>query len=137
MMGGNDESCGGSTSSVQWTTEEGVAYYIKIHGYFGAVGEFGMSLSSFATPKNDACLEGIVLLPSNNETFVVTTAGSTPDVIPSCSSGLFDVPGIWYQMEGQGKGISVSSCSPLTNAASAISVFSGSCKDLFCVRRNS
>jgi hypothetical protein len=42
-------------------------------------------------------------------TFVVTTAGSTPDVIPSCSSsGLFDVPGIWYQMESQGKGISVS-----------------------------
>jgi hypothetical protein len=132
-VGGNDESCGGSTSSVHWKTEEGVAYYIKIHGFYGAVGDFGMSLSSTATPENDACLNGIVLSSSNEETVVVSLAGSTPDVIPGCSYALFDAPGTWYQLDGQGKAISVSSCSKSTNVASAISVFSGSCEDLLCV----
>jgi hypothetical protein len=132
-VGGNDDSCGGTTSSVHWKTEGGVAYYIKIHGFNGAVGNFGMTLSSFPAAQNDACLESVVLSPSNDDTIVVSTAGSTPDVMPVCSIARFDVPGTWYQMEGQGKAISVSSCSPLTKVSSAISVFRGSCEDLLCV----
>jgi hypothetical protein len=130
-VGGNDDSCGGSTSSVQWKTDEGEAYYI--HGYAEAVGDFGMTITSFVTPKNDACLDSIVLSSSIDDTVVVSTAGSTPDAIPGCSSAFIIVPGTWCQMDGQGKVISVSTCSPLTNVASAISVFRGSCEDLLCV----
>jgi hypothetical protein len=132
-VGGNDYACGGSGSAVQWKTEEGVAYYIKVNGFYGPVGEFGMTLSSSATPKNDDCLGSIVLTVSDDEFIVVSTAGSTKDDIPICSQSSFDAPGTWYQMEGKGKVVSLSTCSSLTKASTAISVFSGSCQDLSCV----
>jgi hypothetical protein len=133
-VAGNDESCSGTTSSVVWKTEEDVTYYIKVHGYFGAVGDFGMTLSSFANSKNDACVDSIVLSPDSDETVVVSAAGSTPDVVPVCSYATFDAPGIWYQLEGNGKAITISTCSPLTSvAATSLSLFTGSCEDLLCV----
>jgi hypothetical protein len=126
---------GGLKSSVQWKTEEGMTYYIKIHGSHGAVGDFGMTLStgSFASTMNDAFLDSVGLSPSINETVVVSLAGSTPDDVPVCSIALLNAPGTWYQMDGNDKVISTSSCSPLTNVATEISVFSGSCEDLSCV----
>jgi hypothetical protein len=132
-VAGNDFSCGGSGSSVQWLTEEGVVYYIKIHGAYGEVGDFGMTFTSFATPKNDACSDSVVLSPTSVETVVVSIAGSTPDVIPGCFYNIYEAPGTWYQLEGNDKVISISSCSPSTNVATAIAVFSGSCEDLLCV----
>jgi hypothetical protein len=130
----NDESCDGTTSSVQWKTEEGVMYYIKIHGFDGAIGNFGMTVARFVPPKNDDCLESIHLSHSNGETVVVSTAGAkTLDVLPGCSRADFDAPSIWYRIEGKGEAISVSSCSPLTKVPTSIFVFSGSCQELVCV----
>jgi hypothetical protein len=130
-VGGNAYACG-SSSSIHWKTEEGVSYFIKVHGYYGPVGEFGMTLSSFATPKNDDCL-GSIVLSSSNETVVVSTVGSTKDDIPVCSYAFLDTPGTWYQMEGKGTAVSLSTCSSLTKVSSAIFVFSGSCENLVCV----
>jgi hypothetical protein len=129
---GNSGPCGGPTF-VQWKTEEGVLYYIKIHGYNGAMGDFGMTLSSLATPKNDACLDNISLSPSIDKTIVVSTVGSTPDVIPAGPDFFHNTPGVWYRVEGNYKAIFVSTCSPLTHVATLIKVFTGYCEHLIPV----
>jgi hypothetical protein len=131
-IGGMDRSCDGT--SVQWKTENDLVYYIKIYADVDALGEFGMTLTSFALPKNNACLGSIVLSPSDDETIVVIPAGLPPDVVPVCFYTYPDeATGIWYQMEGKGKAISISSCSSFTNIDTAISVYKGSCEDLSCV----
>jgi uncharacterized protein (UPF0333 family) len=58
---GNDDICAVLPCFVQWKTEEGLLYFIKIHGYNGVMGNFGMTLSSFAAPQNDACLGSVDL----------------------------------------------------------------------------
>ena len=88
-----------------------------------------MTLSCFEGSKNEACLDSFVVSPSNDETVVVSTAGSRPDVTPVCSYALFNVSGIWYQLEGKDKLSSISSCSPLTSVATSISLFTVSCED--------
>ena len=45
-------------------------------------------------------------------------------------------PGIWYTFLGTGDSITLSTCNPLTNFATQIGVFSGTCGNLICVDGN-
>jgi hypothetical protein len=93
-----------------------------------------LRVAEYEGAQNDACLDSIVLSPSDDDiVVVVSTIGSTPDIIPVCSSALPDAPGTWYHIKGNGKVISISTCSLSTKVATAISVFSGSCEDLTCL----
>ncbi|KAG7369078.1 hypothetical protein IV203_031821 [Nitzschia inconspicua] len=130
---GNDDACNGLSSAVQWKAEEGRLYNIKTHGYSSNSGDFGVTFSSFVRPDNDDCSGGVVIRPGN-DTIVISTAGATSDVVVgSCDVYYSDEPGLWYRIIGQGTAISASTCSPLTEADTLISVYTGSCGDLSCI----
>jgi hypothetical protein len=129
-----DSKCQGTVASrASFLAEQGTTYFILLQSPDGYGGDVGLTISEFEVAENDACLGRIGLSVSNDETILLSTAESAPDVIPLCSYALLNVPGTWYQIEGKGKAISLSSCSPLTNVATSISVFRGSCEDLLCV----
>jgi len=137
-MGGNDDSCSGITSALQWKTEVGVLYYIKVHGHgLESVGNFGLTFSSFPSPMNEMCSGAEILSIGMNSTGSTVGAAAIYDDVPTCGasdSHLF--PGIWYTVQGNGKAITVSTCAQGTDTSTSIAVYSGSCDgidDLFCV----
>lgn len=137
-MGGNDDSCSGIASALQWKTEIGVLYYIKVHGHgLGSVGDFGLTFSSFPSPANGICSGAeFFSIGMNSSTGSTVGAAAIYDDAPSCyasSSHLF--PSIWYTVQGNGKAITASTCGAGTETSTSIAVYSGSCdgiNDLNC-----
>jgi hypothetical protein len=128
---GNDDACGLS-SSVQWATENDVVYFIKVHSRFLDAGHFGLTLQSVVTLEHDSCSDAQVV-GSGDNVFRATTVGATGGDAPFCGYGSEFDPGIWYKVQGQGKAISMSTCTPQTEVAAALSVYSGSCDELACI----
>jgi len=52
-VGGNDDTCG-LQSSVSTCTQAGATYYVLVHGFNGAQGEFDITLTDDATPCGNA-----------------------------------------------------------------------------------
>ena len=138
-MGGNDDSCSGITSALQWNTELGVLYYIKIHGHgLESIGNYGLTFSSFPSPMNEMCSGAETLSIEMSSIGSTVGAASIYDDVPTCGasdSHLF--PSIWYSVQGTGKAITISTCAPGTDTSTSIVVYSGSCdddnNDLSCV----
>lgn len=137
-MGGNDDSCSGITSALQWKTEIGVLYYIKLHGHgLESVGNFGLTFSSFPSPINEMCSGAENLSIGMSSTGSTVGSAAIYDDVPSCGasdSHLF--PSIWYTVQGNGNAITISTCAPGTEIFTSIAVYSGSCDgidSLVCV----
>lgn len=75
-IGGNDDSCGGLLSTVSWCSQEGATYYVLVHGFSAATGDFQISL----TDNSSACTTAISCLPTGAcclpDSCSITTADS-------------------------------------------------------------
>ncbi|MCC6286119.1 MAG: hypothetical protein IT439_12610 [Phycisphaerales bacterium] len=74
-VGGNDDSCG-LNSSLTWCSEAGKLYYILVHGFSSAEGDFDLNLFS----DGIACAEPPLCAPC----VVDPAPGATPEGEPDC-----------------------------------------------------
>jgi subtilisin-like proprotein convertase family protein len=134
---GNKALCeDGRGAIVNFKTQVGVVYYILVTGRKeGANGNFALDVMEIKPPNNNGCGAAKALekgTPVDGSTLRATVDFPTGDncVIP------LDTPGVWYELEGKGKGVKVSTCQD-NEFDSAISIFSGTCGKLSCVAGSS
>jgi hypothetical protein len=129
-VAGNDDACG-LQSRVITTTSPGQLYYILVHGFGTATGNFSITATLGGAPSgNDACAGALPV--ACGSTVSGTTVGSSFDNVGFCGTGN-TAPGVWYQVIGTGGIISATTCGAGTNYDTKLSVFSGSCGSLNCV----
>jgi len=134
-VGGNSALCENDKGSVvNFQTLVNVDYYILVTSREGETGEFGLKVSEIEPSENNLCeaalsLEGSPVLGSTRE--------ATVDFYPDDYCGVsLDNPGVWYEVEGTGEGMEISTCLD-KNFDSAVSVFKGSCNRLECIAGSS
>lgn len=97
-----------------------------------------VSLLEPLTPPNDLCVDAIQLTcPSGGGTAVVqgSTATATFTDQGTCVTS-HTAPEVWYKVTGNGGGMSVTTCSGITNYDTKLTVWDGACDELFCVDGN-
>jgi hypothetical protein len=136
-VGGNDDDLGCSvsirSSKVEFLSTVGKNYYILVHGFARATGNFSLSLQcgTPTTPVNDDCSNAISV--ACGSLVQGTTIGATADVVPSCT-GAAAAPGVWYSFTGNGDRFALSLCN--ADFDTQIGVYTGSCGNLTCVTGN-
>ena len=85
---GNDDNfastCSGINAGASWLTEEGVTYYIRIMGFSGSTGQFGLriddgnTLDSAPVPENNQCQNATMLVLDQIEEGTTIGATTTP-----------------------------------------------------------
>lgn len=127
---GNEAQCDEKASIVNFQTRVDIDYYILVSSRDGKSGNFGLQVSETLSPINNECSAAIPLdeIPS-----VGSTLQATVDFPVDYQCGLpMNSQGVWYQVEGKGRGIEISTCD--SDFESAISVFKGSpCGNLYCI----
>lgn len=126
------------TSEVSWSSRQGVAYWILVHGHLEVFGD-GSSNVTFGdfrlSIENGNCPIAEVL-NMDGSLNVGSTVGKVNANASPCT--LEESPGIWYVVEGRGSNIIASSCHEGTVLDTRISVFRGNiCEgNLECVETN-
>lgn len=134
---GNDDdfSCFGNTSTISFIATSGTDYYILVHGFLGATGNFDLTVSCIAPPSNDDCANAIPV-SCGEVVSGYTLAASADASLTSCSDDLSTAPGVWYSFVGNGNGVTFSLCSSNTDFDTKLGVFSGNCGSLVCEASN-
>lgn len=131
---GNKALCeNGNGSVVNFKTNPGQDYYILVtNRREGRTGNFRFQVMETDTVNNDECSAAVALNKGKNS-ISGSTLQATIDFPPGeeCVVPL-DAPGVWYEIDGLGKGIEVSTCQS-NEFDSAISVFKGGCTGMQCV----
>jgi len=135
--GGNEELCSepnGYATTVNFSTQEGIEYYILITGRQGQTGKFGLQITEIQTSPGNDCSGALPLpLPVDTPSVPGSTLQATIDFPSGEICGVpLNSPGVWYTIEGTGKGIELSTCES-NDYDTAISIFKGSCGDLTCI----
>jgi hypothetical protein len=99
-LGGNDDSpnCTGFLSEFVFNTTPGVDYYILVHGFGGATGDFLLDVNCVdctgSTSVNDDCVDAIF------QPFSVTFPGNLccvgPDAPDACTPAFATPYGVWF-----------------------------------------
>ena len=141
-VGGNDDdaACDGGASTFSWETELGQLYYVVVHADpsspdFG-LGNFALTVEEIVPPDNDLCEDAIDIVVTGGSLLVGSTLDTTAED-NACASDNSTTRGVWYTILGNGRVISASTCSNITNYDTLLDVFGGdSCSDdLECVAR--
>ncbi len=83
---GNDDACG-TQSEVQFASTAGQTYYILVHGFGSATGNFSLELTCIVPPTNDdPCSAQALAFGNNDYAHIGLTADST-EVNPGAGSG--------------------------------------------------
>ena len=132
---GNKALCGndGKGSVVNFKTQKDVEYLVLVTGRReGIAGEFGLDITETTPPDNNDC-SAAVALKKEDPTVSGSSLQATIDfpIGNNCVVPL-TTPGVWYEIEGTGKGVEVRTCQD-NDFDSAISVFRGGCNGLDCV----
>lgn len=130
---GNDDDCG-LQSSVTFVSSVGVTYSIFVTGFGSAAGDFELSITCEDPLENDICEDA--LLVECGDVVFGSTEDATTTSISSCGTTLNTSGGVWYEFEGDGSTVTLTTCNPGTNYDTKIGVFSGDCGDLVCVDGN-
>ena len=93
--GNDDISLGMSTESlVIWNSIRGAQYFILVHGYSGATGNFELTVTQILPPLNDNCEDAETItgfgIPVLGSTVGATKSGS------ACSGTSVSAPGVWF-----------------------------------------
>jgi subtilisin-like proprotein convertase family protein len=128
-VGGNDDFCG-LQSQITWASTLGTNYYIRVHGFLGATGNFTLNMA--CQPPNDLCAGAFNI--NCGQSITGTTVGATLDVLPACGTSI-TAPGVWYTFIGSGGNEVVNTCTA-ASFDTKISVFSGTCAGLVCIDGN-
>jgi hypothetical protein len=132
------------TSRASWCSELGRQYFILVHGYLQATGEYALKVTdngvtctgalpcAFTAPLNDSCVHAAsVNVPSVTGG---TTLGATVDSNAlACEDVNVTAPGVWYSVIGAGHRFVATTCNDSTTYDTKLSVYCGSCTDLRCV----
>jgi len=134
-IGGVDDSpgCAGFTTQFSWSTVPGVDYFILVHGFGSATGNFTLSISCVPQFGNDACTGALPIACGG--TVTGTTVGKNFDGVGTCGT-TNTAPGVWYSFAGTGEAVTATTCNPGTTYDTKLSVFAGSCAALSCVTGN-
>ena len=133
--GGNDDAggCSGFTSEVTVNTNPGTLYYVLVHGFGSATGNFDLTTTLGNPPSgNDVCGGALPIAPG--QTASGTTVGTTFDNVGFCGTSNTSA-GVWYTTVGNGDLYTVETCTG-TSYDSKITVFEGNCGNLACVDGN-
>lgn len=139
-VGGQDDAagCAGFTTSLDVVTIPGETYYVLVHGFGSATGNFSLTLSCPEPPVNDLCENAIPLqcedVVSGNTEYATATGAPATDCFEDPWSDDMG-PGVWYTLYGTGDDITLSTCDN-ANFDTKIDVFTGSCGDLTCYAGN-
>lgn len=136
-VGGQDDdlsNCTGFTTNLNVHTIPGETYFVLVHGFANATGDFTLTMTCLEGPDNDLCENAIPIYCGdvvNGNTELASNIGAQTD----CSEDIWDDNpgfGVWYTIEGTGGDITLSLCDA-ANYDTRIDVFSGTCGDLSCV----
>ena len=126
----NDDFCG-LQSSLTFNSVNGEVYYIQVHGFGSASGDFILNIDCYTESGNDPCSGALPI--TCNQTIAGSTSSFNPDIIPG-GCGFSVSGGVWYSFEGTGDMITASLCGSAYDTQ--ISVFTGSCAGLNCINTN-
>ncbi|MEM9992245.1 MAG: hypothetical protein AAF738_10810, partial [Bacteroidota bacterium] len=137
-VGGNDDdnSCGISAraSTVGFQSVTGKTYFILVHGFARATGNFALHVQcgpAPTPPMNDVCTGAVAV---NCGTVIQgSTIGATVDASITCG-GQATEPGVWYTFPGNGDRFLVSVCD--ADYDTRLSIFRGPCSNLTCLTFN-
>lgn len=133
-IGGNDDAICGAVftlqSSFTWASVLGTTYYIRVHGFLGATGNFTLNIA--CQPPNDLCANAVNL--NCGQSINGTTVAGTIDAVPLCDFPV-SAPGVWYTFIGSGGNETLSTCSA-ASFDTRLTVFSGTCGSLTSVACN-
>ena len=113
-MNGNDDSCGQS-SEVSWESSFGTEYFIFLHGYQGAVGDFELSLTFEAACSTAESVEV-------GDTILGSTVGTQVHFGMPCTISGTASAGVWFRIAGTGREIAISTCGVGTNFNTRVGV---------------
>ena len=127
--------CGTAGASfVSWISTPGITYYLLVHGSSSRSGTFGLSVEEpEPAVENDFCVTAQSVEPSGIPV-QGSTVGATLDSAPICTNVPVNRPGVWYVFAGTGERLIASTCLSPGDLNTRISVFTGTCGDLACVR---
>jgi hypothetical protein len=141
---GNDNYCN-SQSQVTWFADPGIAYFLHISGFRGAIGAFELSIEP-VVESNDQCQMSLDIDPLDHNRLFGSTIGlngGISDGYLSCNdSDPKTTSGLWYTWIGTGATVAFSTCSSndRTDYNAQLSVYSSSevgnktcAEDLHCV----
>ena len=133
----DDDFCAirSGVSSVQWTGELGVTYFLLVQGYGGDSGRFGLSFTSIEVEANAEC-QGATIVSSGTSLVSSTSGGPYVLGTPTCQDIDVFSPGKWYTLEGTGSIFTVSTCSEETMFDTILTVYTGTCDTLTCHAQN-
>jgi hypothetical protein len=136
-VGGNDDStgCSGFTSEYDFLTVLGTNYYVLVHGFSAATGNFDLTLTCTVPPtppSNDTCLTAETISCGDVKTGD-TTLATNDSSLPFCGTTLTSGPGVWYEFVGTGDEIFVTVDTNGSDFDTKLGVFTGECGALTCV----
>ncbi|KAG7359798.1 hypothetical protein IV203_034896 [Nitzschia inconspicua] len=104
-------------------------------GIFSKLSSAGFEKCRDESPSNDVCDDNANFVTPGGNSILGTTQEAMIDDVKPCN-GLTASAGLWYRVEGTGRGLSVSTCGSSTSFDTQISVYMGSCDTLQCVASN-
>lgn len=125
----NDDACS-LQSEATWTSTLGTTYLIRVAGFLSNAGDYELAITC-AAPANDLCTGAEAIACGDVVTGNTITATTDPQITQDCN-GNSTGNGVWYVLAGNGKDVTVSTCSANTGFDTEISVFSGACGSLAC-----
>jgi len=140
-VAGNDNAPGcGEQSQVSWFAAADITYNIFVHGYRENKGTFTLDVAPMAI-NHEECSGASVLEAKSSSTtfgstFGVTIEDTQEQLGKTCSRGspFTNEPGMWYQWQGNGDTVTISTCSTRTDYDALITVLRGeNCNDLKCI----
>jgi len=138
--GANESRCSDldattEAAAVNFKTQEDVLYYVLVTGLEEngkASGTFGMTVTEVTPSPGNECSKAQSFSLADPSA-VGNTLEATVDFKNNDVCGVpLNTPGVWYTIEGTGKGVEFSTCES-NNYNTAISIFKGSCEDLECI----
>ncbi|KAG7348500.1 hypothetical protein IV203_017205 [Nitzschia inconspicua] len=120
-----------TSTSVLWPSKAGELYHILVHGQ--QQGDFSLSLQETPQSNSDCGRAVSVLLPPQNQDFVIKSRTiSSPSPHP-CDFFGFSGAGSWFAIPGNGKYITATLCnSTLSNQNMRLELLNGSCDASGC-----
>ena len=142
-VGFNDDydsvSCG-QQSRVTIDSETGTSYYVLVHGYRKATGDFSLQVATPETLYNDLCVDARTLPFGSFMGDTISVMGDNIYAQFDFTNTTFcdetvtiDGPTVWYRVSGTGGRLSASLCSPETKSNMKLSVYEGNCSDWSCI----
>lgn len=132
----DDPGCAGFTTEETFATNPGVTYYILIHGFGTATGDFDMTVSCAPPLTNDQCTgaQPVPLAPlgqCDNFTVPGSTIGASDDGFQTCDA-FGQNNGVWYSFVAPASGIVILNVTELSgnHEAAIYSACNGS--SVFC-----